>query len=172
MATAPFPLQQPVTVIVLTSSGYISGTVHLLAVKNLRTLLNVQDEILKLTDAILPGSPQVHPFLALRKGSALLIVPKSDPELFKPEPSVRKRAQRLVSCLLQLGSIRGYIEIPENIRTSDFLLRSPGFIEFRDCFLGPNPQLGPEEMNGDPLPVVYVNSRSMVGVTEAAQPST
>lgn len=171
MALAPLHLQQPITIIALTSSGYISGTVHLLAMKNLRTLLNAQDEILKLTQAMLPGSQQVHSFLALRKGSALLIVPKADAELFKPEPSSQPRAQRLVTCLLELGSIRGCIEVPENVRTSDFLLRSPGFIEFRECFLGPNPQLDPQEMTGDPLPVVYVNSRSMVGVTEETQPA-
>ena len=169
MAVASFPLQQPVTIIALTSSGYLSGTVHLLAMKNLRTLLNAQDEILKLTDAVLPGSKQVEPFLALRKGSALLIVPKADPELFKPEPSAWQKSQRLVTCLLDLGSIRGYIEVPENIRTSDFLLRSPGFIEFRECFLGPNSHLEATEITGEPLPLVYVNSRRMVGVTEAAR---
>lgn len=163
MALAP---QQPITIIALTASGYISGIVHLLARKNLRTLLNAQDEILKLTHAVLPGSPQSHPFLALRKGSALLIVPKADPELFKPEPSAWQKAQRRVTCLLEHGSIQGYIEVPENVRTSDFLLRNPGFIEFRECYLGPNPQLDQQERTGEPLPIVYVNARSMVGVTE------
>jgi hypothetical protein len=169
MAVAPFPLQQPVTIIALTTSGYLSGTVHLLAMKNLRTLLNAQDEILKLTDAVLPGSQLVQPFLALRKGSALLIVPKADSELLKPEPSAWQKARRLVTCLMDLGCIRGYIEVPENIRTSDFLLRSPGFLEFRECFLGPNSHLDSAEMTGQPLPLVYVNSRRMVGVTEEAQ---
>jgi hypothetical protein len=171
LALAPFPPQQPITIIALTTSGYISGIVHLLAMKNLRTLLNAQDEILKLTHALLPGSPQVHPFLALRKGSALLIVPKAEPEPFKPELSSGPRAQRLVTCLLDLGSIRGYIEVPENVRTSDFLLRNPGFIEFRECHLGPNPHLDPQTITNDPLPLVYVNSRSMVGVTEEARSS-
>jgi hypothetical protein len=166
MTISPFPPQQPLTVIALTPSGYISGTVHLYAMKNLQTLLNAQDEILKLTDAILPGNQQVRPFLALRKGSALLIVPKVSLDMLKPEPSSQQRVRRLVTCLLGLGSICGYIEIPERSQTSDFLLRSPSFIEFRECYLGPSPHLGPKEMTGDPLPLVYVNSRSMVGVAE------
>jgi len=169
MALAALPTQQPVTLIALTSSGYISGTVHLQAMKNLRTLLNAPEELLKLTDARLPGGSQVQPFLALRKGSAHLIVPKAGPELLGSEPSSWQKARRRVTCLLEHGSIRGYIEVPENLRTSDFLLRSPGFLEFHDCFLGPHPHLGPEELTADPLPLVYVNSRSMVGVTEEAQ---
>jgi len=169
MALATLPAQQPVTIIALTSSGYISGTVHLLAMKNLRTLLNAQEEILKLTDALLPGSQQVQPFLALRKGSAHLIVPKAGPDILSPEPSAWQKARRRVTCLLEQGSIRGFIEVPENLRTSDFLLRSPGFLEFRECLLGPEPHLNPEDLTADPLPLVFVNSRSMVGVTEEPQ---
>lgn len=169
MALVALPPQQPVTLIALTSSGYISGTVHLLATKNLRALLNAPEEILKLTDALLPGNPRVQPFLALRKGSAHLIVPKAGPEILGPEPSSWQKARRLVTCLLEQGTLRGYIEVPENLRTSDFLLRSPGFLEFRECLIGPDPHLEPRDLTADPLPLVFVNSQSMVGVTEEAQ---
>lgn len=162
MAIAPYPLQQPVTVVALTTSGFLSGIIHLPVTKNLRTLLNAPDEILKLTEAVLPGSAQVHPFLALQKSATLLVIPKSDPGLPKPETTAR----RLVTCLLSMGSIRGYIDVPESLRTSDFLLHSPGFIEFRECFLGPNPHVDPKETSGEAFPLVLVNSRSMVGVTE------
>jgi len=170
----PHPPQNPVPVLVLTPSGFIRGTVHVPAMKNLRTFLNAQDDILKLTEAVIPGSLQAQPFLALQKNAVLLIVPQTGLEGMGSEPSARQKVQRIVTCLLSLGSIRGYIEIPDNLRTSDFLLHSPGFIEVRECHIGPNPYLDPKETTGEPLPLVLVNSKSMVGVTEegpkAAEP--
>lgn len=164
MATTPHPLQEPVTVVALTDTGFLSGIIHLPAMKNLRALLNGPEEILKLTEAVLPGGQDVFPFLALRKSATLLIIPKSGAG--HPEPVVPSRARRLVTCLLSMGSIRGYLEVPKTQRTSDFLLHSPGFLEFRECFLGPNPHVDPREISGEAFPLIFVNSRSMVGITE------
>ena len=163
------PPQNPFPVIVFTPSGFIRGVFHLPAVKNLRSFLNTGDEILKLTQAILPGSSQVHPFLALQKGAVLLVVPQGGPEPPRNDANQALRVQRLVTCLLSLGSIQGYLETPENIRTSDFLLRNPGFLELRECHIGPNPYLDPKKTAGEAIPLVLVNVRCLVGLAEEAE---
>lgn len=164
---SPRPLQTAVPVIVFTPSGFIRGTLHLPAVKTLQSFLNSQDEILKLTEAVLPGSDQVHPFLALHKSAITLVVPQGAVEAPKVGMAA-PREQRLVTCLLTLGSMRGHLEVPESLRTSDFLLRNTGFIEFHQCYVGSTTYFDPSEATGAPLPLVIVNSRNMVGVTEEA----
>jgi hypothetical protein len=165
MANPIRPQQRPIPVLVLAPHGFISGTIHIPMLKGLHNFLNSSEEILKLTDAVLPGSPQVYPFLALQKVATHLLVPRGAPET---EPTYLNTTQHLVTCLLSMGSIRGFIDVLENVRTSDFLLRNHGFIEFKQCYLGPNPQVNPKEISGDPLAQVFVNTRSMVGVTELA----
>ena len=164
---SPRQSQTPIPVIVFTPSGFIRGTLHLPVVKTLSSFLNTQDEILKLTDAVLPGSDLVHPFLALHKSSVILVVPQ-DVEAAKPGFSAMPMERRAVTCLLSSGSIRGHLDMPENLRTSDFLLRNTGFIEFHECYVGSTSYFDPNEATGAPLPLVLVNSRNMVGVTEDA----
>jgi hypothetical protein len=165
---SPRPPQTAIPVIVFTPSGFIRGTLHLPAVKTLHSFLNGQDEILKLTEAVLPGSDQVHPFLALHKSAITLVVPQGDLDTLRSGLSAMPREQRLVTCLLSLGSIRGHLDVPENLRTSDFLLRNTGFIEFHQCYVGSTSYFDPSEATGEALPMVIVNSRNMVGVTEEA----
>jgi len=165
---SPRPPQTAIPVIVFTPSGFIRGTLHLPAVKNLQSFLNTQDEILKLTEAVLPGSDLVHPFLALHKSAIILVVPQEGVELPKPVLGAMPRELRPVTCLLSLGSIRGHLDVPENLRTSDYLLRNTGFIEFHQCYVGSTTYFDPSEATGAALPLVMVNSRNMVGVTEEA----
>jgi|GEM_PF-1102480 len=168
---SPRPPQTAIPVIVFTPSGFIRGTLHLPEVKTLHSFLNSQDEILKLTEAVLPGSDQVHPFLALHKTAITLVVPQGSLETPRAGLGGMPREQRLVTCLLSLGSIRGHLEVPETLRTSDFLLRNTGFIEFHQCYVGSTSYFNPSEATGEPLPLVIVNSRNMVGVTEEATPA-
>ncbi len=165
---SPRPPQTAIPVIVFTPSGFIRGTLHLPEVKTLPSFLNAQDEILKLTEAVLPGSDLVHPFLALHKSAILLVVPQGGPDSPRPAFAAGGRELRPVTCLLSQGSIRGHLDVPENLRTSDFLLRNTGFIEFHQCFVGSTSYFDPNEATGQPLPLVIVNSRNMVGVTEEA----
>lgn len=165
---SPRQPQTPVPVIVFTPSGFIRGTLHLPNVKTLQSFLNSQDEILKLTEAVLPGSDQIHPFLALHKSAITLVVPQGAFDQPKAAIGAAPRELRLVTCLLSLGSMRGHLEVPESLRTSDFLLRNTGFIEFHQCYVGSTSYFDPSEATGEPLPLVIVNSRNMVGVTEEA----
>ena len=165
---SPRPSQTAIPVIVFTPSGFIRGTLHLPVVKTLPSFLNAQDEILKLTEAVLPGSDLVHPFLALHKSAILLVVPQGGLDTPKPGLGAMALERRAVTCLLSQGSIRGHLDIPENLRTSDYLLRNTGFIEFHQCYVGSTAYFDPNEATGAPLPLVIVNSRNMVGVTEEA----
>jgi len=160
------PPQYPCSVVVFTASGFIRGVFHLPPARHLRSFLNAGEEILKLTQAVLPGSPQVHAFLALQKSAVLLVVPQEDlePQMAEPGPILKER--RLVTCLLSFGSVQGYLETPEHMRTSDFLLRNPGFLELRECHIGPNPYLDPKEISGEAIPLVLVNAKCLVGLAE------
>ncbi|MBK8792783.1 MAG: hypothetical protein IPN59_06410 [Holophaga sp.] len=166
------PPQTPFPAVVFTASGFIRGIFHPPAVKSLRNFLNSSDELLKLTQVVLPGSGQVHPFLALHKSAVLLVVPQGTSELPASEGNQAPRERRLVTCLLSLGSIQGYLETPENIRTSDFLLHNPGFLELTECHIGPNPYLDPKEISGDAIPMVLVNVRCLVGLAEEVDERT
>lgn len=161
-----YPTQNHIQVLVFTPSGWIRGVVHVPEVQNLFSFLNTSDEILKITDAVLPGTTAPHPFLALQKSAVLLVVPQPGQDLGKVENSPVPKERRLVTCLLTLGSIRGRLDVPEARRTSDFLIRSPRFIELHQCHIGPNPYLDPKEAKGEAMPMVFVNSSSMVGTTE------
>jgi hypothetical protein len=135
-------------------------------VQSFLSFLNHQDELLKLTDVVLPGSKQRCPFLGLYKNAMLLVVPQGDPKDLKPLPQKGPRENRLVTCLFSLGSIRGRLEVAEIQRISDFLLRRPGFMELRHCHVGPNPFLQIEETMGETIPLVYVNTHALVGTAE------
>lgn len=164
--TSLHPSLQPIQVLLFTPSGWIRGAIQVPVVQSFLTYINHQEELLKITDAVLPGSNQVHPFLGLHKFATLLIVPRAGLEAPRPEPSPIARELRLVTCLLSLGSIRGQLELPVSLRTSDFLLRKPGFVALHQCHLGPTPYLNPEEATGEALPLVFVNAEALVGITE------
>jgi len=166
------PPQHSIPLVVFTTSGYIRGNCHLPTVRNLRAFLNSGEEILKLTEVVLPGSPNPHPFLALQKSAALLIFPGVSGASAETKIGARSSEGRMVTCLLSLGSIRGRMEMPEAVRTSDFLSRNPWFLAFHDCHLGPNPYLDPKEEAGEAIPMVLVNSRSLVGIAEEAPLAT
>ena len=164
------PIQNHIQVLVFTPSGWIRGIIHVPEIQTLFSFLNTSDEILKITDAVLPGTTQPHPFLALQKGATLLVVPQPGQDLGKVEASAVPKERRLVTCLLTLGSIRGRLDVPEARRTSDFLIRSPRFIELNQCHIGPNPYLDPKEAVGEAMPLVYVNASALVGTTEEPPP--
>ena len=164
---SPFhPTLRSIRVLVFTPSGWIRGVFHVPEIQNFLAFLNHQEELLKLTDVVLPGSQQVEPFLGLYKSATLLVVPLEDLKDQGVRPTVGNQENRLVTCLLNIGSIRGRLDVPEAQRTSDFLLRHPGFMELRQCHIGPNSFLNPEETLKESLPVVYVNTKALVGTTE------
>lgn len=164
--TSLHPALRPIPVLIFTPSGWIRGTFHVPEVQSFLSFLNHQDELLKLTEVLLPGSKQGHPFLGLYKSAMLLVVPQGDPKELKPLPQTGPRESRLVTCLFGLGSIRGRLEVAEIQRISDFLLRRPGFMELRHCHVGPNPFLHPEETLGEAIPLVYVNTHALIGTAE------
>jgi hypothetical protein len=166
------PPQRIVPLVVFTPSGYIKGNCHISVALSLRSFLNSGEEILKLTDAVLPGSSDSHPFLALQKSAALLVVPGSPDKEVGSNRIPRSQEGRLTTCLLSLGSIRGWMEVPEAVRTSDFLSRNPWFLAFHDCHIGPNPYMEPKDFEGKSIPLVLVNSRSLVGISEEIPSAT
>ena len=83
-------------------------------------------------EVLLPCSSETYPFLALQQSATHLLAPR---EALASEATYMNTTRRLVTCLLSMGSIRGYIDVLENVRVSDFLLRNHGFIEFKQWAL-------------------------------------
>ncbi len=160
------PNMFPTSVSICTASGWIRGVLHVPVVKGLQSFLNGNEEVLKLTDVTLPGSWHPHPFMVFNKRAVWMLVPTKPSEVVRSEAPAVPRERRLVTCLLGQGSLCGRLELPESLRTSDYLLRSPGFIELFSCHLGPSPYDNPRDTFGEALPLVLINARELIGITE------
>ena len=163
------PSLHRVKALVATPSGWFRGTFHVPGVQGFLTYLNHQEEVLKLTEAILPGSKEPHPFLAIHKSATSLILPLEGLDPLNPGPANAAQDLRLVTCLLPQGSIRGHLELPQALRTSDFLMRKPGFVAFRRCYISPNPYLPPQEITDQAFPLIFLNTHSLVATTEEVE---
>lgn len=158
-------------VVVYTPSGLIRGVLQLPTVKNLTSFLNGDEEYLKLTEAVFPGSNQVQQsFLLLRKSAVILVVPKEGHGPQRRDASRSLRGQRLVTCLLGGETVQGFLDIPRNTRPSDFLARNRGFLELSACHIGANPVPGTQEANGSTIPTVLVNAQCLVGLVDTERP--
>ncbi len=158
----------PVPVAVATQSGIVSGTIYVPEVLGVLGYLNQAEELIKLTDARIPGSSAVHPFLAIRKPATSMVVPSAQAMVRKSEAGGTLRERRSVTCLLVHGSISGALEVPESLRTSDYLLRANGFIDLYHCRIDPDTWGGGRDPADGTLPVVLVNTHLLVGITESA----
>lgn len=155
-----------VSLVVLTPSGYISGTCNLPANRSLRAFLSSEDEILKLTAVVLPEAQACIPFFAIQKSAIILVVPKGDGWAEKDDAGLIRAKLQPVSCLLAHGSVHGEFLLPDVIRFSDYLTLKKGFIELRECHIGSHPFLTPGELFAQTVPLVLVNSHNIVGITD------
>lgn len=160
------PPLSPTQVLVATQAGILRGTLHVPVALGLQEFLNTGDDLLRLTEAQLPGVSTPQPFLALLKSAVLLVIPTDHAPVLRPDPEKMVRERRVVTCLLGQGSVRGALEVPERVRTSDFLTRGPGFLDLHHATVGPETWVDPRQSGGTSLPLVLVNSRQLLGIAE------
>lgn len=155
------PAQRRVPVRVHTGSDWLSGTLHLPKMQGFLDYLSADEGALALTEVTLPGQATPIPFLSLRRAAAQLVVPTCAEYLVGtgPPPAARPGdgppAQRMVCCLIGLGSVTGRLELARLLRVSDFVAAHRGFLLLRNAVVGPG---------REPAPLVFVNARACVGV--------
>jgi hypothetical protein len=117
--------------------------------------------LFNVTNAMLPGAGEPLPFLALRRDAMGVVVPSDDESRLLLAPPTGERSTHVVTCLLPWGTVTGELELLANVRVSDYLLHQQGFI----CLRNAQPAGG-----GELLPLVLINARSLVGVSEGGPP--
>ncbi len=155
-----------VPLVVLTPSGYISGSCNLPLNRSLRAFLSSDDELIKLTGVVLPGTKKPIPFFAIQKSAIILVVPNGERCAEEDASGLVRAKSQSVSCLLAHGSIHGEFLLPDVIRFSDYLTLKKGFIELRQCHIGSSSFLYPEDVDGVAIPLVLINTQNLVGITD------
>ena len=124
--------------------------------------LNHPHDFFKLKDVVLPGLDKQIPFFALQRDSVMLI-------LVEPGEGILSAADRRrpadISCAFNGGVISGTLNLPQGVRVSDFLLQKQNFFHLTNCSMFMRAAGGKSEVSHD-LPVVVVNTRRVIGVSE------
>jgi hypothetical protein len=157
------PPQRPIPTLCFTSARWIPGIWHLPKVHGFDDHLRKLRTFVPLTEVDLGAG--TLPFVALRSATIQAVVPRASEEELQLAPAGPGAGPRAVSCYLEGLAVHGTVEIHPAVRTSDFLLLQEGFLALRRCRVVPQPPGMP-----DPVPVVFVNARGVVAVTEEAQP--
>ncbi len=155
------PPQRQIGARVHTSAGWLNATFHMPLLHGFLDFLNQRHAFVKLTQARLPGSPEVTEFAAVRKTGILAIMPEGPEDqlqLAKPTVNVETRQ---VSCLLDTGLVLGTLEMREHTRVSDFLLHHPGFFLLRKAVV-----YDERTKRHISSPIALINAEHVVAVSE------
>ncbi len=95
----------------------------------------------------------------------ILIEPTQPDEPVEAAGSLGRTTPREVGCLLEVGMLRGTLEVLVNVRVSDYLRQQPGFVVLRRCVLMPYGEaLGSAQARR--ITTAVVNLARVVGVSE------
>lgn len=136
MAEPSRPAQRKVACRIFTPAGLLSGTLHVPQEQTLIDFLNGAGHFLTLTEVILPGHKKALPFFALARGSAVLVLPQGDGLVVDEERSSFRTELHQVSCLFSGGLLMGTLALPEEVRVSDELMATKGFLLMNHCTVG------------------------------------
>jgi len=146
----------------LTTLGWVSGTLHLPPHQGLIEFLALNPQLLKLTAVRIPGEVDPIPFVALRREAVILVapaLPKEHVQDVSPGPTWARE----IACLLPIGSLRGTITVPEGLRLSDHLQQQGQLLLMRHCLLAPyGATLNAPDARS--LPAAVVDLRHVAGV--------
>lgn len=147
----------------LTSAGFIDGTLRVLRRAFLADLWDHAPDFVPLTDVQLPGLPERVPFFAVRRQDVVVLIPPADDALISQ--SRGHEVDHAMSALLpDRFVVGGTVGVLHDVRLSDHL-RKPVTIVVRDAtLLGP----GVNERHA----VLLLNPGRVVGITEQVASST
>ena len=119
------PQQRAVAVAVLTTLGWVEGTLAVPRRQSVVDFLDGSGAFIKLARVRLPGRAEPAPFLALQRGAVSLIVPRDGADGVETEGGRGTCAPLEVACLFPGGALEGRLGVLVNLRLSDYL-RQPG----------------------------------------------
>lgn len=156
------PPQRAIPARIFTTAGWIVGEFQVPALRVFSDFVNHPQDFFKLTRVRLPGLDHEIPFFAVQRRSIVFITPEGAPQ---PSPVERKR-QVDVSCAFNGGVISGSMNLPQNIRVSDFLAQRHDFFPLTGCTIHLRVG-GRPEVTSD-VAMAIVNAARVVGVSEPA----
>jgi len=163
MAT-PMPALRQVTVEILSTLGWLHGTLHIPVAQTLLDYLTLSSHLITATRVRVPHEPDLLGFVALRRDSITLIAPTLSIPLPVPT-SHGSTSPRDVACLLDHGVLRGQLDVTVNLRLSDHLRQYGPYLILRHCMVAPYGATlqSPESKT---LEAAVVNLNRVAGVSE------
>ena len=140
---------------------WLSGGICLPVRRGLVEHLNQKDPFLKFRNVALSHKKDPFPFLALRLSSVGMIVPS---EHEAAAVATGAMASHPITCLMPGAMLTGTMEILQNLRVSDYLMRHSGFFPVHDCTIRVSARAQLPFPN--PVELVLVNSERVTGVAE------
>lgn len=154
--------QRSTSVSIFTRAGWVTGSVHFAAERDLGWYLAGEDRFFRLTNVQLPAEEGEREFFAMYADEALMVVPLEIKEQYRPAPEGSKR--RDIACLLGEGTLFGALDVPPDARVSDYLMSGQGFIPVRRCR---TPLMELPVGIAEPIELIYLNTRKVIGVAES-----
>jgi hypothetical protein len=118
----------------LTTLGWLSGTLHVPSHVLLEEHIALGRHDFKLTGVAVPAEPDRLRFLALRRDAVVVVAPAMAEAEAIPSPF---STPRHVACLLPGAILRGTLQVFSNMRLSDHLQLQGQVVTLRHCLLTP-----------------------------------
>ena len=166
VAKAYRPATRHVAAEILTSSGWIGGSIVLPQLQSLADHLSKAGPIVKITSARLPGRAEEVPFFALRSSAVAMVVPASD-ERAVNETIGTDHTRLSVMFLMDHGVLRGQLVLPAKLRLSDFLRQQTGFFALHDAQWARYVAAGQPNPTPRTFRCVLVNAPAVIGAEES-----
>jgi hypothetical protein len=128
------PTLRKVAADLLTTLGWMSGTLHVPSNLSLEEHVSLGSNDLKLTAVSIPNEPDRVRFLALRRDAVLVVAPADVEEMVSTSHFTTARQ---VACLFPTAVLRGTLDVFTNLRLSDHLQLQRQVVTMRHCLLGP-----------------------------------
>jgi hypothetical protein len=146
----------------LTTQGWVGGTLHLPSYLPLEEHIALGRHEFKLTGVAVPGEPERLRFLALRRDAVLIVAPAMPEE---EDPGSAFSVPREVACLLPGGILRGTLQVFTNLRLSDHLQQQGPVVTMRRCLLTPYGATA-NSPGARTMHTAIVNLRHAIGIAE------
>ena len=150
---------------VLTESGWLSGMYLKPSNRRLADHLNQGHDSVVLTNAFVPGNESELDFLCVHRDKMVLVMPDDAESGRMPSGMFVQTTERQAVLLAGLASLSGTVEVPANIRVSDYFGRTKGFVSVRACVLTVRNPHGGEQWTRR-VEQVLVNLAALVAVSE------
>lgn len=153
-----------VTVNAMTRAGWAAGSLHVPQHVRLVDFLNRAPDFLSLTEVFMDRHKSEIPYLALQRQSILFLV--VDPSEYNPAGEEAAIVEdHTVTCIFDVGRLKGRAPIKAAARLSDTLAKHKAFLPLHDCIFELRLPWSAEVIK-ERQPFVLLNCSQVVGLSE------